>query len=94
MSRRRRSAGRQLGEHYAVYHNCYETSPPLQNSCHLPIFKASEATLQVLRQKTGNCGSFRPDGTTRQWSCLARCWSCAEAQGVAARILAHRKRKR
>jgi hypothetical protein len=24
------------------------------------ILKASEVTLQVLRQKTGNCGSFRP----------------------------------
>jgi hypothetical protein len=43
-----------------------ERSPPLQNSCHLPISKASEVTLQVLRQKTGNCGSFRPDGTTRR----------------------------
>jgi hypothetical protein len=51
---------------------CYETSPPLQNSCDLPIFKASEVTLHVLRQKTGDCGSFRPDGTTRRCSCPAR----------------------
>src|ERR1700760_4170217 len=67
---------------------CYETSPPLQNSCHLPISKASEVTLQVLRQKTGNCGSFRPDGTTRRWSLPGEGAGAARgAQGVAARIL-------
>jgi hypothetical protein len=59
-----------------------------------PIFKASKVTLAFRREKTGNCGSFRPDGTTRRRSCLARCWSCAEAQGVAARILAPRQGKR
>jgi hypothetical protein len=73
---------------------CYETSPPLKNSCDLPIFSLSKVTLRVSREKTGNCGSFRPDGTTRRWSCLARCWSCAEAQGVAARILAPRQGKK
>ena len=35
-----------------------------QHACDLPIFKASEVTLQVLRQKTGNCGSFRRDDAT------------------------------
>jgi hypothetical protein len=31
----------------------YETSPPLQNSCDLPVFKASEVTLRVSARKDG-----------------------------------------
>jgi hypothetical protein len=56
--------------------------------------RRARSCAHVSREKTGNCGSFRPDGTTRRWSCPERCWSCAEEQGVAARILAHRQGKR
>jgi hypothetical protein len=56
----------------AVLASCYETSPPLQNSCDLPIFKATEVTLHIFSEKTGNCGSFSPDGTARRWFYLAR----------------------
>ena len=57
---------------FEARNRCYETSPPLQNSCDLPIFKASEVTLPVSAPNEGNCGSFNPDGTTRRWSYLAR----------------------
>jgi len=57
---------------FEARNRCYETSPPSLTLLRSPDFKASKVPLHVLREKTGNCGSFRPDGKTRRWSYLAR----------------------
>jgi hypothetical protein len=71
----------------------HETSPLSKTPAISRFSRRARSRFTVLRKKTGTCGSFRPDGTMRRWSCLARCWSCAETQGVAARILAPRQGK-
>ena len=37
---------------------CFETSPPLQNSCELPVFSAGEVALPRFAGKVVNCGSL------------------------------------